>query len=148
MFEAIRVKGEKGFIDTSWEEAHFDQTFLGNVAMIDIGDQDNPRRPLVALVRYDPGAQVPVHHHGTDYVSIVVAGSIEVTRKRHERGSVRVVKQGTAYGPLVAGPEGCDVIDIFADRSGVMATFIDADDEWNSMVAETLAKVAQAMQAQ
>ena len=34
----------------------------------------------------------------------------------------------------------------FADRSGVMATFIDADDEWNGMVAETLAKVAAAVQ--
>ncbi len=66
------------------------------------------------LVRYDPGSEVPVHHHPTDYCSLVVEGSVEVTRKLHEVGSVRIVKAGTAYGPLKIGESGCTVIDIFA----------------------------------
>ena len=39
---------------------------------------------------------------------------IEVTRRNHEVGSIRVVNQGTVYGPLIAGPDGCTVIDVFA----------------------------------
>jgi quercetin dioxygenase-like cupin family protein len=66
------------------------------------------------LVRYDPGSEVPVHHHPSDYCSLVVEGSVEVTRKLHEVGSVRIVKAGTAYGPLKIGESGCTVIDIFA----------------------------------
>ena len=66
------------------------------------------------LVRYEPGSEVPVHFHPSDYCSIVVDGSIEITRRVHEAGSVRVVKAGTAYGPLRVGVQGCTVIDIFA----------------------------------
>ena len=69
---------------------------------------------MALLVRYDPGSEVPVHHHPSDYCSVVVEGSIEVTRKVHEVGSVRIVKAGTAYGPLKVGDSGCTVIDIFA----------------------------------
>ena len=32
----------------------------------------------------------------------------------NEVGSIRVVDAGTAYGPLLAGPEGCTVIEVFA----------------------------------
>jgi quercetin dioxygenase-like cupin family protein len=66
------------------------------------------------MVRYDPGSEVPVHHHPSDYCSLVVDGSIEITRKVHEVGSVRIVKAGTAYGPLKVGESGCTVIDVFA----------------------------------
>ena len=45
----------------------------------------NPRA-VFALV--DPGSEVPVHHHPSDYCSLVVEGSVEVTRKLHEVGSV------------------------------------------------------------
>ena len=74
------------------------------------------RRQRIAdlMVRYDPGSEVPVHFHDSDYCSLVVDGSIEITRKVHEVGSVRIVKAGTAYGPLKVGPQGCTVIDIFA----------------------------------
>jgi quercetin dioxygenase-like cupin family protein len=76
------------------------------------------------LVQYDPGSEIPVHYHPSDYCSIVVEGSIEITRKLHEVGSVRVVKGGTAYGPLRVGEDGCTVIDVFAaGPQGI--TFID-----------------------
>ena len=75
------------------------------------GEGDETR---AVLVRYDPGSEVPVHHHPSDYCSLVVEGSVEVTRKLHEVGSVRIVKAGTAYGPLKIGESGCTVIDIFA----------------------------------
>jgi hypothetical protein len=151
MLEMLRVSGEKGFIDTSWEDAQYADTLLGQAFLMDVGDGDNPRRPLVGMVRYAPGAEVPVHHHDTDYVSIVVEGEIEVTRKVHRRGSIRVVKKGTAYGPLKAGPEGCLVVEVFADRSGISATFL-GDDElaetYRRLQAEALADLAAQAKAQ
>jgi hypothetical protein len=91
-----------------------------------------------------------VHHHATDYISIVIDGEIEVTRKRHGVGDVRMVKAGTAYGPLKAGPQGCKVIEIFAERSGIMATFLGDDDlakQFRALQAEVLAQLAAAQES-
>ena len=68
----------------------------------------------VSVVHYWPGSEVPPHFHNVDYCSVVVEGSIEVTRRVYEPGSMRFVRANTAYGPLKAGPEGCVVIDFFA----------------------------------
>lgn len=147
MIEMLKVPGDKGFIDTSIDEAEYLDTLLGQAFLMDIGDADNARRPVVAVVRYAPGAEVPVHYHDTDYLSIVLEGEIEVTRKLHSVGAVRMVKKGTAYGPLKAGPEGCRVVEVFADRSGLMATFLGDDDlavEYRAVQAEVLARLAQA----
>jgi quercetin dioxygenase-like cupin family protein len=114
----------KSQVNTTWEELEFLDTMLGNAALFDIGDPENERRPAVVMVDYAPGAQVPPHHHGCDYLSYVIAGSIEVTRVTHGPGSIRVVRAGTAYGPLLAGPEGARVLEVFADRSNLMATFL------------------------
>lgn len=145
MLEMLKVAGDKGFIDTTWMEAEYADTLLGKAFLIDVGDEDNVHRPLVGMVHYAPGAEVPVHYHDTDYVSIVVEGEIEVTRKVHGPGSVRIVKKGTAYGPLRAGPDGCRVVEVFADRAGIMATFLGDDElavEYRRLQAETLADLA------
>ena len=77
-------------------------------------DESGAGATTVIVVHYDPGSRVEPHYHQADYCSIVVQGSITVTRREHGVGSMRVVKAGTAYGPLIAGPEGCTVIDVFA----------------------------------
>ena len=114
----------KSQVNTTWEELDFLDTMLGNAALFDIGDPDNEHRPAVVMVEYAPGAQVPPHHHGCDYLSYVIAGELEVTRVTHGAGSIRVVRAGTAYGPLRGGPEGARVLEVFADRSSLMATFL------------------------
>jgi hypothetical protein len=79
-----------------------------------IGNQDLGNQVLLAFVDYEPGALVDAHAHLVDYASVVLRGSIEVTRTLEEVGSIRLVDAGTSYGPLRAGPEGCTVLDIFA----------------------------------
>ena len=81
---------------------------------VPMGVDDRGAATLMLVVKYEPGAHIGPHFHHSDYASIVVAGSIEVTRRNHEVGSIRVVNQGTVYGPLIAGPDGCTVIDVFA----------------------------------
>jgi hypothetical protein len=66
------------------------------------------------VVKYSPGSVVKPHYHHADYCSIVVEGSIEVTRHHEGVGTMRIVNAGTVYGPLVAGPEGCTVVEVFA----------------------------------
>jgi hypothetical protein len=110
--------------------------------------------PAVVIVKYPPGRVIPVHAHDTDYCSVVVEGSVEVTRRVERVGDIRVVRAGTAYGPLVVGPEGCTVIDIFASRAGIPANFVRAEDraraggpplqEYLALVARTLADASAA----
>ena len=84
----------------------------------------------VLVVKYDPGCKVEVHYHDCDYCSIVVEGSIEISHVMHGVGDMRFVKAGTVYGPLIAGPEGCTVIDVFAvgnDPLSAKNTYIDME---------------------
>jgi quercetin dioxygenase-like cupin family protein len=81
---------------------------------VPMGVDERGAATLMLIVKYEPGSEVGPHFHHSDYASIVVQGSIEVTRRNHEVGSIRVVNAGTVYGPLVAGPEGCTVVEVFA----------------------------------
>ncbi len=84
----------------------------------------------VLVVEYEPGCKVDVHYHDCDYCSIVVEGSIEISHVIHKVGEMRFVKAGTVYGPLIAGPEGCTVIDIFAvghDPMSARNTYFDLE---------------------
>jgi hypothetical protein len=83
-----------------------------------LGVDEEGAATTILVVQYEPGSQVGAHFHGTDYCSIVVQGSIEVTRRDHHVGTMRFVNAETAYGPLRAGPEGCTVIDVFATGRG------------------------------
>lgn len=93
-----------------------------------IGDEAEGNRVLLAIIDYEPGAEVDAHAHLVDYASVVLRGSIEVTRKVEGVGSMRLVDAGTGYGPLRAGPEGCTVLDIFAmgdsDASAITAQYL------------------------
>ena len=86
--------------------------------LVQRGPEDSALR--VVVVEYVPGAEVLPHSHPVDYVSIVVKGSMRITRRQHEVGSIRLVKAGTTYGPLEAGPEGCTVIDVFGPGDAAM----------------------------
>ncbi len=128
MLDVLKIVAEKGFLDTSWDGLTFTETPALSVALVEIGATDQAQRPILAFVRYTPGARIPPHWHASDYCSIVVDGEIEITRRRHGPGSIRLVKAGTAYGPLVVGPSGCRVIDVFADHTGIAATFLGTSD--------------------
>jgi quercetin dioxygenase-like cupin family protein len=81
---------------------------------IRLGVDERGAATMMLIVKYEPGSRVEPHYHHSDYASIVVEGSIEVTRRNETVGSIRVVNAGTVYGPLVAGPEGCTVVEVFA----------------------------------
>jgi quercetin dioxygenase-like cupin family protein len=84
------------------------------VCSLQLGVDERGAATTILIVKYEPGSHVEPHYHHADYCSIVVEGSIEVTRRSHGVGSMRVVNAGTVYGPLIAGPDGCTVIEVFA----------------------------------
>lgn len=117
--EAVRSHWK---FDTRWDDPDLDWTISARgirSVMLDIGDEADDDRPMVVIVDYPPGQHVAPHHHETDYLSIMVRGDMTVTGRPHRVGSMRFVGRGTAYGPLLAGPDGCTVIDVFLHRSGL-----------------------------
>jgi hypothetical protein len=105
-------------MDTTWDEIGWTEYGNGAVtSMFVIGDPSDPDAPTVFRGYFPPGARVEPHHHLTDYTEIILAGSQTITRKEHRAGTVRVVAAGTAYGPLIAGPEGCETIVVFRNQN-------------------------------
>ena len=42
---------------------------------------------------------------------------------------------GTGFGPLIAGPDGCMVVEMFANRTGVLAEYFKLAEEEQKAVA-------------
>jgi hypothetical protein len=108
-----RKKGQRTF---TWDEPgewKHDPVKKLSYCSVPLSADERGTPATLLVVKYEPGSQVGPHYHHSDYCSIVVEGSIGVTRKNHEVGSMRIVNAGTVYGPLVAGPEGCTVIEFF-----------------------------------
>jgi hypothetical protein len=100
--------------DTSWDElGFFDMPGDAKISSFVLGDADDVDAPVVFSGWYPPGSRTEPHHHVTDYAEIIIEGTQQIGRTWHGPGTVRIVEAGTAYGPLVAGPEGCRTIVIF-----------------------------------
>lgn len=110
------TRSGQGHRSTSWEELGWTESGGARVSRgIQPGASEDPDSPIVFLAEFPPGFRVEPHSHEADYLEIILKGSIEVTRRVHSAGDIRSVRAGTAYGPLIAGPEGCTFLVIFAD---------------------------------
>jgi hypothetical protein len=131
---------------TSWARLGFVELPDGSrVSSVRVGEEDDPDSPLLLMMSFPPNGRIPVHSHQTDYAEVILEGAQYVGRRLHQAGDVRIVKAGTAYGPLVAGPEGARVLVIFRDsrwrgqptqsseaeelRRDILARFIDREHE-------------------
>lgn len=103
-------------IDTSWDELGYVDVPAGiRVSRFHIGDPDSDSSVAVFKLVFEPHARVEAHKHACDYCEIILEGSQQVTRRWHHAGDIRIAKANTAYGPLIAGPEGCTVLVIFSE---------------------------------
>ena len=83
-------------------------------------DTANPVSPVVILSKFDPGATVAPHTHGSNYFEYILEGAQTVGKVTFNAGDVRVVKGGTGYGPITVGAQGCTVLIVFEDGSRAM----------------------------
>jgi hypothetical protein len=102
-------------LDTSWQKLGVRTLPNGiqNSIFNLCGPGDEAGAPVIFHTTFPPNTRIDAHTHRCDYAEIVLAGSQCVTRKWFHPGDVRIVKAGTAYGPLVTGPEGATVLIIF-----------------------------------
>ncbi len=84
------------------------------------------RDRMVAQARYDPGMIIERHGHSSDNLLYVLDGEVAVGERSCPAGTLIVLEEGAVFGPLVAGPDGCllfemwagDVTPVPADKDG------------------------------
>jgi hypothetical protein len=103
-------------LETSWDELVLHDSGRGSVhRRVPVGLPDDETAPLIIRAKFEPGHRIEPHTHACDYVEIIIEGTEEVTRRWRSAGDVTVVKAGTVYGPLIAGPDGVEKMLVFRD---------------------------------
>jgi quercetin dioxygenase-like cupin family protein len=79
---------------------------------------------MTNFVSFQPGATAPTHHHVEQQIAIVLSGELtftvgDETRVMHA-GDCVVIPPDVEHGG-VAGPQGCDAVDVFTPpRAGIL----------------------------
>ena len=68
---------------------------------------------FVTYTRYEPSMMLARHSHQADEVIFILAGEVRVGEQRWTEGTVAIVEEGAFFGPLVAGPEGALLFEVF-----------------------------------
>jgi hypothetical protein len=116
----------RGRYETEFGDAEFTERPDGSrVALFALGD--GPTDPVAFALELGPNYTFPWHYHRSHYISVIVKGSIRVGTRWYHAGAMRLQERGSVYGPEQAGPEGCWMVNIFADRRGFHASMLDVD---------------------
>ena len=84
---------------------------------------DNP--PTVIAVRMAPNFVSVRHAHPCHRFEVVVQGTLDVGEHILKAGDVMITEPGVAYGPHVAGPEGCTTFEFFTNYTSSHITMIE-----------------------
>jgi hypothetical protein len=74
--------------------------------------ETSPRRTVI-YTRYDPGLVIEEHGHSSDHVIFILKGSLMVGETDCRPGTMVLLEHGATFGPLVAGPEGTELIEFY-----------------------------------
>ena len=89
------------------------------------------------------------HAHDCFRFEVVVQGTLDVGERILKAGDVMLTEPGVAYGPHVAGPEGCTTFEFFTNYRSSHTTLIDGADglvECDITTAEGLQTMQELMQ--
>ncbi|GIX32042.1 MAG: hypothetical protein KatS3mg124_2514 [Porticoccaceae bacterium] len=98
-------------LPTPGGQAWSEQILLG-------GAEDPPPRPLLPDIRLPANQYWPLHWHDSWTAVLVVEGQCLVGDWWMERDDLLLVAPGIEYGPLLAGPQGVRLFEIFSDLGG------------------------------
>jgi hypothetical protein len=87
---------------------------------------DNP--PTVIALSMPPGWVSARHAHDCWRFEVVAQGELDVGERVLKPGDVMLSEPGVAYGPHVAGPEGCVTFEIFTDYRASHVTLVEERD--------------------
>jgi quercetin dioxygenase-like cupin family protein len=79
---------------------------------------------MASFVTFEPNADAPMHHHSEQQIAIVLSGELNFTvggeTQVMHAGDCVVIPPDVEHGGF-AGPEGCDVVDVFTPpRAGIL----------------------------
>jgi hypothetical protein len=75
--------------------------------------EQSPERVFIHT-RYDPGIVVERHGHRSDHAIFILDGSVKIGDVECTPGMLVVLEQGAEFGPLVAGPQGTELLEFYA----------------------------------
>lgn len=107
MAECVTMAGLIG--RTNWDDIEW-QPFRTGVRAHWLYQTDDDG-PAAVLLRYEPGAAVPLHEHGGWEHILVLAGGQSDGTTRHGEGSLMISAPGTRHAIMSA--EGCVVLAIW-----------------------------------
>jgi|SRR6266540_6443587 hypothetical protein len=132
------------------ELEHLVQGGLTGLSYFLLGERkDNP--PTVVALRMGPGWVLPRHAHDCYRFEIVTQGTLDVGERILKTGDVMISEPGIAYGPHVAGPEGCTTFEIFSNHKASYVTLLDLPEgpvECDVSTAEGMQKMLDVMRRQ
>ena len=105
-----------------------------------LGADGDSTRPILVLTHFPPNAVLPRHFHGDTFVDVVVAGTSTMEGETHGPGTVRTFPEKCMYGPIVAGPDGCVLLEFYVNGPG-LATTLDLDTLTDGMRAELMTRI-------
>ena len=79
-----------------------------------LGAPDDPWRLLIPDIRMAANQLWPMHWHDCWTAVVVLDGTVMVGDWWMRRGDVLIAPAGVEYGPLLNGPRGCQLLEIFA----------------------------------
>jgi hypothetical protein len=68
---------------------------------------------VLILTEYDPGLVLEEHGHKSDHMIYVIKGSMTIGGVECRPGSMVLLEHGATFGPIVAGPEGTEFIEMY-----------------------------------
>ena len=89
--------------------------------MTTLGGQDDPFIMAVPDIRMPPNQLWPMHWHDCWTVVVPLEGGCLVGDWYMQPGDVFVAAPSVEYGPLLIGPKGCSLLEIFADLAALLA---------------------------
>lgn len=89
-----------------------------------MGEQkDNP--PTVIALRMPPNFVLARHAHDCFRFEVLVQGSLDVGDRVLKSGDVMLTEPRVAYGPHVAGPDGCTTFEFFTTYEASHTTLVE-----------------------
>jgi hypothetical protein len=118
----------EGIEFSHWEEAERLFTPAGSACSWKLGYETDPVRPGFMHVRWGPGEGAPEHRHTTWTANVVVKGRLKIGDTWYETGAVALIEPNIWYGPLTAGPDGAEILEIHAGIPGLEPIWRDPED--------------------
>jgi len=122
------AQDNEGIVFSHWDHAERLATKAGDAASWKLGYEEDPMRPGFMHVRWGPGEGAPAHRHKSWTANVVLRGPLKIGDTWYETGAVALIEPNIWYGPLEAGPEGAELIEIHATIPGLEPIWRDLDD--------------------